>query len=171
MSNSEKYWGNPPQGPKMSKSVLEVSAPSDGYLGPFNLTYTVPYAYVYLNGRRLLSSDYTANNGTSVSIKNTVTVKKSDEIVVVGEYAVPVRANGYTQAQVDSLLANKMDISASIGRLINAQRFVTAGTFTYTPTTGTNRILVRMVGAGGQAGGANATGAGQNSSGGGYLQY
>src|SRR6201999_1934205 len=39
------------------------------------------------------------------------------------------------------------------GRLLNVQKFFTAGTFTYTPTPGTNSVLVEGQGAGGGSGG------------------
>jgi hypothetical protein len=57
--------------------------------------------------------------------------------------------------------------SASIapsGRLLNIQRF-TSGSATYTPTPGTNSVIVRVIGGGGGSGGAPATGAAQFSMG------
>lgn len=45
------------------------------------------------------------------------------------------------------------------GRLLNVQVFPTAGTFTYTPTSGTRSIVVEVQGAGGAGGGSQATGA------------
>lgn len=47
------------------------------------------------------------------------------------------------------------------GRLINVQRFTVAGTYTYTPTIGTNSIIVEVVGGGAAGGGGAATGSGQ----------
>lgn len=47
------------------------------------------------------------------------------------------------------------------GRLLNVQVFNTAGTFTYTPTPGTNKVRVTVQGGGGGAGGCAATGASQ----------
>jgi hypothetical protein len=47
------------------------------------------------------------------------------------------------------------------GRLLNVQVFDTAGTFTYTPTTGTDRVRVTVIGGGGGGGGIAATGSGQ----------
>jgi hypothetical protein len=55
-------------------------------------------------------------------------------------------------------------ISASTGRLLNVQVFTASGT--YTPTPGTNKIHVTVIGAGAAGGGAAATGAGQVSIGG-----
>jgi hypothetical protein len=60
------------------------------------------------------------------------------------------------------------------GGLIGIQTFGTAGTFTYTPTVGTNSVVVELVGGGGGGGGCATTGAsqvamGQAGGGGGYT--
>src|ERR1700757_410300 len=52
------------------------------------------------------------------------------------------------------------------GRLLNIQSFLTAGTFTYTPTSGTNSIIVEVIAAGGGSAGCPATTSGQFSAGG-----
>ena len=57
--------------------------------------------------------------------------------------------DGGSPANWSSLLA---------GRLINVQRFATAGSGTYTDTAGTGRIVVYMVGGGGGGGGSVITG-------------
>ena len=49
-------------------------------------------------------------------------------------------------------------VSAS-GRLLNIQYFTTAGTATYTPTTGTNSVIVEVVGGGGGGAGGGSSGA------------
>lgn len=43
------------------------------------------------------------------------------------------------------------------GRLLNIQYFTTAGTATYTPTSGTNSVIVEVVGGGGGSGGAGSS--------------
>ncbi len=53
------------------------------------------------------------------------------------------------------------------GRFLNVRVFNTAGTFTYTPTTGTNSVVVEVVGGGGGGGGCQANGASASSAGGG----
>lgn len=58
---------------------------------------------------------------------------------------------------------------------LNVQKFTTPGTFTYTPTTGTKKIIVKVQGAGGGGGGAQQTVAGAASAGcggsaGGYAE-
>lgn len=62
------------------------------------------------------------------------------------------------------------------GRLLNVQVFATAGDVTYTPTAGTNWLIVEMIGGGGAGGGTAATGAGQaaigaNGGSGGYMKF
>jgi len=49
------------------------------------------------------------------------------------------------------------------GRLLGAQIFSTPGTFTYTETAGTKKVIVEVQAPGGAGGGAVATGAGQSS--------
>jgi hypothetical protein len=61
------------------------------------------------------------------------------------------------------------------GRLLNTQYFTTPGTFTYTPTAGTNKVFVRVQGADGAGGGLGATNSAQiaaagGGGGGGYLE-
>jgi hypothetical protein len=53
------------------------------------------------------------------------------------------------------------------GRLLNVQYFLTPGVFAYTPTPGTKRVLVEVLGGGGASGGPPATGSAQTSAGGG----
>lgn len=61
--------------------------------------------------------------------------------------------------------ANIVDpLTAVVGRFIGVKIFTSSGT--YTPTPGTQRVLVEVQGAGGAGGGSAATGAGQFSGGG-----
>ncbi|KVN25644.1 hypothetical protein WJ63_16065 [Burkholderia pyrrocinia] len=57
-----------------------------------------------------------------------------------------------------------MQFGQATGRLLNVQRFVSSGT--YTPTAGTNSIIVKLQGGGGGSGGAVGTGASTVSAGG-----
>lgn len=57
--------------------------------------------------------------------------------------------------------------TATTGRLMSVQKFVTAGSFTYTPSAGTKKIIVEIVGAGGAGAGVAATGSGFSAAGGG----
>jgi len=58
------------------------------------------------------------------------------------------------------------------GRLLNIQYFTTVGTATYTPTSGTNFVIVEVVGAGGGGGGGgvSATTSGAGGGGGGFAR-
>ena len=66
----------------------------------FNIAYTPPYAYVTLNGFLLPTTDYTATNGTSITLN---TALSADDISVdlIGYKAFAV-ANTYTLAQADA---------------------------------------------------------------------
>ncbi|WP_338523376.1 hypothetical protein NUH87_26860 [Pseudomonas batumici] len=50
-----------------------------------------------------------------------------------------------------------MQMGQAVGRLLNVKNFTTPGTSTYTPTAGTNSIVVEVVGGGGGSGGCQAT--------------
>ncbi|CAB4129483.1 hypothetical protein UFOVP118_71 [uncultured Caudovirales phage] len=61
-------------------------------------------------------------------------------------------------------------IAAPSGALINTQYFTTAGTATYTPTAGTNFIIVDVQGAGAGGTSGNGTGAGPSGGAGAYAR-
>lgn len=69
-------------------------------------------------------------------------------------------ANGGTGA---TTAAQALINLGATGRLLAVQRFTASGT--YTPTTGTTRAIVKLVGGGGAGGGSPATAAGQQSMG------
>lgn len=56
--------------------------------------------------------------------------------------------------------------SAGVGRLLDVQKFTTAGSFTYTPTAGTTRLVIEIRGGGGSGAGTIAAAAGQATHGG-----
>jgi len=95
----------------------------------------------------------------------------------VGGYpkgALLVRAdlNGYWLNTVDNNTSNPDSggagwINPFSGRLIGVQVFETAGTFTYTPTPGTNFVIPEVQGGGGAGGGTAVTGVGTVAVGGG----
>lgn len=87
--------------------------------------------------------------------------------LIVDKTGLPVVDDG----TIATLEANFL--SAMSGRLSGFQIFPTAGTFTYTPTVGTKRILIRMVGGGGGGGGclSSASGAVSAAAGGGSGAY
>ena len=77
------------------------------------LSYVAPALIVTLNGVRLRpGDDYTATNGTSITLVSAAAL--NDELVVdaFGSFLV---ANTYTIAQVDALLANEVSQTSSTG--------------------------------------------------------
>ena len=76
----------------------------------FNATYDVGFAYVYQNGLRLASSDYTATNGTSITL---ITPAKAGDIIEVVAFGTFEVADTYTRNEVD-LNRNKCCIEIMI---------------------------------------------------------
>ncbi|MDN8111237.1 hypothetical protein QZN21_07265 [Burkholderia vietnamiensis] len=62
-----------------------------------------------------------------------------------------------------------MQLGQAVGRLLNVQVFSTVGSTTYTPSSGTKSVRVRVQGGGGSGGGCAATGSGQVSIGSGGI--
>jgi len=56
--------------------------------------------------------------------------------------------------------------AAGVGRLLGVQKFLTAGSFTYTPTAGATRLVIEIRGGGGSGAGALSTSASEVSYGG-----
>lgn len=56
--------------------------------------------------------------------------------------------------------------AAGVGRLLGVQKFLTAGSFSYTPTAGTTRVVLEVRGGGGSGAGTIAAAAGQATHGG-----
>jgi hypothetical protein len=66
----------------------------------FSSTYDVGFVDVYLNGIKLVSgTDYTATNGTSITLAAGATAGDTVDIVAYGAFNI---ANTYTQAQADA---------------------------------------------------------------------
>lgn len=74
---------------------------------------------------------------------------------------------GTLQVAPASQSNHAMQFGQSVGRLLNIRIFASSGTYTYTPTVGTNSIIADGAGAGGAGGGAAAAGSGNQSTGGG----
>ena len=85
--------GSPPGNP-VSKSSTETTA--TGGQTVFNGTYTVGFVDVYLNGSKLSSSEFTATNGTSITLTTGATV--NDIIEIVGH----TFANGSTNVELST---------------------------------------------------------------------
>lgn len=89
-----------------------------------SLAYVAPALMVTLNGVRLRpGDDYTATNGTSITLVNAAAV--GDELVVdaFGSFLV---ADTYSKAQADTLLAAKLDSSTATTLLATKQDSSTA---------------------------------------------
>lgn len=127
-----------------------------------NLVLVVP-GWVY---------DWTIYNNTggafTVTVKNAAT--PAVEIPQNGA-PTPVRCDGSAVTLWSPNIApavqstQAMQLGQATGRLLGVQRITASGT--YTPTAGTTRIIVEIVGAGGGGAAATATGTATNSSGGG----
>jgi hypothetical protein len=87
-------------------------------------------------------------------------------IAFSGTITLPAGSNFFVQWDGVNWRVLAKDFGTS-GRLLNIQGFSTAGTSTYTPTSGATRVVCYLVGGGGAGGGAPATGASQYSTGGG----
>jgi hypothetical protein len=105
----------------------------------FSIVYDVGFVYVYLNGVRLTSSDFTATNGTSITLNTGCTAGDIVECVSFGTFEI---ANVYTKAENNTLLdlkANVTDVNSALDLKAN----LASPAFTDTPTaptasTGTN---------------------------------
>jgi hypothetical protein len=110
--------------------------------------------------------DWSVTNTTTGAF--TVTVKTaagSGVVIPQNSTPTPVKGDGTNVTQLPQNIAagtsptHPMRTDQAIGRLIGVQVFQVAGSFTYTPTTGTNRQRIRAVSGGGGGGGAATTGA------------
>jgi hypothetical protein len=86
----------------------------------FSIVYDVGFVYVYLNGVRLTSSDFTATNGTSITLNTGCTAGDIVECVSFGTFEI---ANVYTKDENNTLLNLKANLASP--------------TFTGTPTAPT----------------------------------
>lgn len=91
----------------------------------------------------------TLTNGASLILPGgaNITTAAGDTAMFIGEAAGVVRCVQY-QAASGKPVASPL----SAGSLLNIQYFTTAGTSTYTPTAGTNSVIVEVVGGGGGTG-------------------
>ena len=76
----------------------------------FAAIYDVGYAFVYLNGILLAESDYTATNGTSITLNVAALV---GDIVFIQSFGTFVLADHYTKEATDSLLQTALDLKVS----------------------------------------------------------
>ena len=74
----------------------------------FAVVYTVGYADVYLNGVRLASSDYTATNGTSITLG---TAAALSDVVFIQSFGSFTVSTLYNKTETDALLVLKANSS------------------------------------------------------------
>jgi hypothetical protein len=99
----------------------------------FTASYTPGFLDVYLNGSKLVSTDYTATNGTSVVFNNACSLNDEVIIVAYGTFSV---ADTYTQDEVDDLIDSIQAGAAGDIFWENAQ----AVAANYTITSGKNAM-------------------------------
>lgn len=188
------------QGILLDQATLSCPAP---VTGGFSINYLIEAQYQDVDGTPIVLPYYNASNpataysgpanaGTTnnTTRKGTVSlIAKAGTAATTGTQTTPAPDSGYTGLYVVTVANGQATITApnivlysaapvlsgpiTNGRLINTQVFSAAGAFTYTPTFGTNSIIVEVQGGGGAGGGAPATAAAQVSlgSGGGAGAY
>ena len=89
-----------------------VGTSQGGYTGSttvFPATYDVGFVDLYLNGIKLTPSDFTATNGTSITLTSAASTNDTVDIIAYGQFAVAnlatnnltdVNSNGVTNGQV-----------------------------------------------------------------------
>ena len=155
------YYGN--YSPRYTEDVKQYTVAVDGQTS-FGVLYTLGYVTVYQNGRRLLTTDFTAINGTSINLL--VGASIGDDIVCVGRIAFDI-ANAITlaagdlryqaaDAQLSSLIRQNSQNAGYTCVLGDAGKHVycaTAGAYTIPANSsvayqvGTAITFVNMVGA------------------------
>ncbi len=70
----------------------------------FNTVYTVGFVDVFHNGLKLADVDYSATNGTSITLNVAASVGDSIDVI---SYGTLLLADTYTQAQIDAAVATK----------------------------------------------------------------
>ena len=139
-----------------------------------NVSNLGAYPIVNAFGATLLAGEIAANSIVTVLWNATL----ASFMLLSATSAIPTVPTASTgtatrQAASTEFVANA--ITAATGRLLNVQKFSTAGTYTYTPTSGAKSLVVEVIGAGG--GGGSASGAstsavalGSGGGGGGYAK-
>jgi hypothetical protein len=116
---------------------------------------------IYGLGLQPLQGGELSLNGTAILMHATIVgVNSGNPIAVLMECA-----GGAQQVPPATASQHAMQLGQATGRLLNVQLFSSSGT--YTPTPGTNSIIVEGIGGGGAGGGTTAGGAGTASGGGG----
>lgn len=103
----------------------------------------------------------TVQNNTMTDIANGLTDCLTKDGQSTPTVSIPM--GGFTINSLGNAVnpQDALTLSQTKGRLLNVQRFTVAGSFTYTPTTGTSSVVVELLGGGAGGGGCGATSASQ----------
>jgi hypothetical protein len=91
----------------------------------FSIVYDVGFVYIYLNGVRLTSSDFTATNGTSITLNTGCTAGDIVECVSFGTFEI---ANVYTKTENNTLLDLKATKAIALPTKVSATSINVDGT-------------------------------------------
>lgn len=75
-----------------------------------SLKYSPSHVAVYLNGVMLDDADYTADNGTSITLTTGALTGQSLKVLTFDSYSI---INSYTKAQVDTIVTNALGSATS----------------------------------------------------------
>lgn len=125
------YIGNEPV-VSATRTITEVVATAGQTVFYPNGGYTVGFVDVLVNGSQLQTSDFTATNGTSITLNSPASTGDDIRLVAYGTFST---SNTYSQSQVDSKIGNSGAVSFR-NKIINGDMKVNqrdSGTST-TPT-------------------------------------
>lgn len=117
------YIGNEPV---ISASRTTYEAIATAGQTSFAANYTPGFLDVYLNGSKMVTTDYTATSGTAVVFNNACLANDEVIIVAYGTFSV---ANSYTKAEVDSLVSTagaRSDIFWENGQAVTSNYTITS---------------------------------------------
>jgi hypothetical protein len=103
------YIGNEPI-VSATRTVTEVTATAGQTVFNANGGYTVGYLDVFLNGAQLQNTDFTATNGSTVTLSSAASIGDDIRLVAWGIFS---NANHYTKAESDSLLDDKLSTTGT----------------------------------------------------------
>ncbi len=139
-------------------SYYDAANPSVAYSGPAN-------SGAPQNTQRTQRAALTLTAGTPATTGTQVAPATPGSNVALWQITVAYGAATITSGNIVAAPGAPFVGGGSVqpGRLLNVQKWTAAGTYTYTPTVGTNSTVWEVRGAGGSGGGAAATTASTNS--------
>ncbi|MFO1057895.1 MAG: hypothetical protein U1E53_13115 [Dongiaceae bacterium] len=144
MTEATAFWGGTSGGTANAQTVTLTPAPGAYYAG---------MVVTFLAGAT--NTGATTLNCNSLGAKS---IFVANAACVGGEI---LSGKAYTVVYDGTQFQLLSPVATQHGGLIGVQVFSTPGTATYTPTAGTNSVVVEVVGGGGGGGGCATTGAGQ----------